>query len=198
MSGNIFCMATALCLCSSIAQSAPVQWTVLSGGNGHYYEFVAAEGIEWIDANAAATARSYNGVFGYLATLTSAAEDTFVDTNFASLYIEAWAGGFQTPSNNPDPVAGWGWVTGEPWIYTNWKSGEPNDFGGPEMYLSVGGDLNSPQFIRLWNDDGIGTDPQLKTGYLVEYSVPEPASGFIVILAAPCVIRRRHPTTDRM
>ena len=52
------------------AQAEPVRWS----GNGHRYEVVVVpEGITWLDAKAAASARG-----GYLATLTSAEENRFV------------------------------------------------------------------------------------------------------------------------
>jgi len=157
---------------SGVARAVPVQWPSASGGNDHFYEFLFAQGIEWADAQVAAAARTFNGRSGYLATLTSAAEDAFVDSNFAPLYIEAWAGAFQSPNKNPAPTKGWQWITGESWSFTDWAAGEPNDFQGPEFLLSIGGDLNQPQFQRSWNDDGNGTDQRLKTGYLVEYPVP--------------------------
>lgn len=173
-------MPMAVLLTSTVARAGPVQWSSASGGNDHFYEFVSAQGIEWADAQVAAVARTFNGQNGYLATLTSAAEDTFVDSNFAPLYIEAWAGAFQSPYNNPVPTDGWKWITGETWSFTDWAVGEPNDFQGPEFLLSVGGDLNQPQFQRRWNDDGVGTDQQLKTGYLVEYPIPGPSSSLAV------------------
>jgi hypothetical protein len=37
-----------------------------------------------------------------------------------------WLGATQTP-NSPNPAAGWRWVTNEPFIFTNWFDGEPND-----------------------------------------------------------------------
>src|SRR5680860_233587 len=41
---------------------------------GHYYEYVANLGISWKDARIAAEQRTYNGLQGYLATLTSIEE----------------------------------------------------------------------------------------------------------------------------
>jgi hypothetical protein len=32
-----------------------------------------------------------------------------------------WIGGYQD-SNASEPEGGWNWVTGEPWIYTNWQT----------------------------------------------------------------------------
>ena len=55
-------------------QAAPVQWDAGSGGNGHYYEAVQVpDGVSWTAASALA-----NGAGGYLATITSEAENNFV------------------------------------------------------------------------------------------------------------------------
>ena len=182
-----------VCSFVGLARGAPVQWTTAAGGNGHWYDFVSSPGIEWADARTAAQASTHVGQPGELVTLTSAAEDSFVDNAFAPLYIEAWAGGTQSPTNNPTPTAGWSWVTGEPWVFTDWAVTEPNDMGGPEYQLSIGGDQNNPGFVRRWNDDSPGTSQQLKSGYLVEY-VPEPASAAVIAVgvAAACRIRRRR------
>jgi hypothetical protein len=54
---------------SGPASAAPVHNT----DNGHYYEAVARpQGITWDAARAEAEGRSYNGLHGHLATLTSA------------------------------------------------------------------------------------------------------------------------------
>ncbi|MCP2821117.1 Ig-like domain-containing protein, partial [Salmonella enterica subsp. enterica serovar Typhimurium] len=66
-----------------VGYSGPVTFTYTTkandgtqafSGNGHYYEFVSAPGISWTDARAAASARTFNGLRGYLVTITSAAE----------------------------------------------------------------------------------------------------------------------------
>lgn len=58
---------------------------------------------------------------GHLVTITSEEEQSFVVsiTNNRSM----WIGGYRNPSN----VSEWKWVTDEPWDYTNWGDGEPND-----------------------------------------------------------------------
>lgn len=83
----------------------------------------------WDDARVAAEAYSQPGQPAYLACVTSAAEDAFL----ASVYPypangSPWIGGFQPPGT-PEPNDGWQWVSGEPWSYTNWIPGEPNDQG---------------------------------------------------------------------
>ncbi|MCG8533051.1 MAG: hypothetical protein MI749_20680, partial [Desulfovibrionales bacterium] len=56
-------------LLATTAQAAPVQWSV----NGHSYEFVnTGTELTWEAAQAAATGKG-----GYLATITSQAENTF-------------------------------------------------------------------------------------------------------------------------
>ena len=71
-------------------QLSVVQWTTASGGNGHYYELVLpadpSENYSWTQANAAASSMTDNGSQGYLATVTSAAENAFLASQFQSRY----------------------------------------------------------------------------------------------------------------
>ncbi len=73
---------------SAQAQSAAIEWTAGSGGNGHFYEVLS--GLEnWDSARADALSRG-----GYLATITSAAENTFVTnllTTSATVRALGWA-----------------------------------------------------------------------------------------------------------
>ena len=70
-----FCVSLAF---ASSAIGAPVQWTA---GNGHWYEFIFSQaGINFNNAFAAATGGSYLGLPGYLATVTSQAEQDFLIT----------------------------------------------------------------------------------------------------------------------
>ena len=124
-----------LSLCSPIlcfsAPSEWVQWDVSSGGNGHWYKPVPGfPGLTWTLANELAQAEG-----GYLATLTSAEEDAFVFSlvandpqywNFCCNYSGAALGGLQQ-DGAPEPAGGWYWVTGEPWTYSNWYPGQPNN-----------------------------------------------------------------------
>ena len=83
------------------AQAAPVQWTVASGGNGHWYEAISSPNTSWTAARAAAEARG-----GYLATITSAAENTFVAAlvpDSGSAESPYWLGGLRvSTSTNPN------------------------------------------------------------------------------------------------
>src|SRR2546422_11237953 len=69
------------------AQAAPIEWPVFTGGNGHFYELKQpAGGINWTDAKAAAQASIWRGATGHLATVTSAAENSFLTSR-----LPAWA-----------------------------------------------------------------------------------------------------------
>ncbi|MEC5398733.1 lectin-like protein [Uliginosibacterium sp. H1] len=158
-------------LCAGAATAAPVQWTVASGGNDHWYEAVSANSIDWTSARAAAQASG-----GYLATITSAAENAFIAalvpdyaTTGESPY---WLGGFQPVGSAAN--VGWQWVTGEAWSYTNWAPGEPNNSTEHALAFAYfgGGDT--------WNNAPTGyTGYGAFAGYVVEY-VPEPASLILV------------------
>lgn len=163
---------------SSIA--APVEWKVDDGGNGHFYEVVVADGISWNAARIAAEEKLFEGRQGHLATLTSAAEDNFVDMlrdqtpginngdgENPFLDSELWVGGVQ-PAGVENPADGWEWINDEgPFGYTNWLEGEPNDAGGAESHLAIG----------LFNLDGWNDEGNLDGiwGYVVEWDGVVPA-----------------------
>jgi len=117
-----------------------VQWTVASGGNGHWYKrFDTA--VLWTQARDLCV-----GLGGHLATVPSASENTFV----ASLNAgnNCWLGGFQAP-NSCEPNCEWQWVTGEAWSYTNWGNNQPDDASSDEDCL------------HYWTADGHWNDINL-------------------------------------
>ena len=122
------------------AQQA-VQWKVSDGGNGHWY------GAEyqfrlWADAKLYA-----ESVGGHLATTTSQPElDALRPLINNSSGADYWLGASR--STNTDP---WLWVTSEPFSFTHWAPGEPDN--GPEsICLEVIGQPGSANF-NLWNDE---------------------------------------------
>jgi len=90
----------------STARANLIQWS----GNGHWYEAIPAS-IAWTDAKAAAEAKG-----GYLATITSAAENTFVAGIVASseywhllggaLQPDPGSAGFSRRARRNPPVTG--------------------------------------------------------------------------------------------
>lgn len=141
--------------------------------NGHWYDAVLLD-CTWEQAKLDAQSKG-----GYLATIGSAAENAvaynLVASNPAFWFNDAanntegpWLGGLQAPAS-PEPAGGWGWQTGEPWNYSNWANGEPNNAGaGEERLVFFGHGLNNPQ--PTWND--LPMEAVVK-GYILE--VPEPA-----------------------
>ena len=118
-----------------------VQWRVENGGNGHWYELQLSPRT-WTAARLSAEAER-----AHLATITSAAENAFI----VSLGIaqtptgSALSGGMQS-GEACEPGCGWGWITGEPFTYSNWLPGEPNNSSGDEGYLEI-------RFDQKWNDN---------------------------------------------
>jgi hypothetical protein len=150
-------------LCTALFAASQARADIIQNtDNGHYYEAVTvAAGITWTDANAAAQAKTYNGLHGHLVTITSDSEQSFINTKLPSTarYI---IGGYQ-PAGSAEPNGGWSWVTGEKWEYINWDNGEPNNVGEEDrLVLSAAGN-------GTWNDI-LAVDPF--PGYIVEYEAP--------------------------
>ena len=79
---------------------------------------------------------------GHLATITSAAENAFITSRFDGSE-RIWLGGSDAMSEGS-----WQWVTGEPWSFSGFGEGEPNDLAPGEDYLELGEG-------GVWNDDGL-------------------------------------------
>lgn len=142
------------------------QQPLLNPANCHYYQRISTY-LDWFSAKADAESRQFAGVTGHLATITSSSEQQFIQSHLDVVDTPPgrgiWLGGFQ-PLGSPEPGGNWKWVTGEPFVYTNWAPGEPNnDPGNPQghensLELRHNGDA-------LWNDhNDSSTAP-----YIVEY-----------------------------
>ncbi len=143
--------------------------------NGHTYylvEFGPGSSQTWDTARADVESMFGSGIG--LASITSSDEDVFVRALLAGRGFEWWVGAFQEPISEPNPNAGWTWVTREPFVYTNWCFGEPNDAGvaGREQHLAL--DFGG----RCWNDEGSAIS--IVHGYVAETPVPEPATLLLV------------------
>jgi len=208
------CIAVLLALSalSPTASAAPVQWTIGSGGNGHFYEGVLfGADINWPQAKTEAENRG-----GYLATITSGAEGDFlvnsvipsdsfwqVDTRgpaFTDLF-GPWIGGTQ-PTGSPEPSGNWQWITGESFSPALWALGEPNN-GNDEMYLHFYGKFGVKE--NTWNDyrnDNPAGGGNIRS-FVVEYdAIPEPATTALVAaltICAACYWRlARHPISRKV
>lgn len=142
---------------------------------GHFYQFFSAAGISWSDAKAEAESKTLYGLQGYLTTITSASENSFI---LARVSGTAWIGASDAETENT-----WKWVTGPEagqafWqglaggssvnsMFSNWNSGEPNQ-SGEEDYAHMMDWTDPP---GRWNDlpDAGGGGDYTPTGYIVEY-----------------------------
>ena len=89
-----------------------VQWPEAAGGNDHWYG-VLVEVLYWEEADSMSQLLELEGRSGYLATITSPAENEFIlnsviaGTSQSSVLDEFWLGG-------RDIGGEWIWMTGEP------------------------------------------------------------------------------------
>ena len=90
--------------------------------NGHGYQRFDTP-MSW---SAAKTLCETKG--GHLATVTSQAENDFISANLRT--DNYWLGGTDEVTEGV-----WKWITGEPWSYTNWDVGEPNNIVANENYI---------------------------------------------------------------
>ncbi len=161
--------------------------------NGHYYEYIkygsTINGITindttWTAAENAARyfVMKFNGLDGYLTTITSQQENDFI---VAKVGGNAWIG-----ANDVAVEGEWRWVTGpeagtlimtEPSDgnnpvyntspYYSWQTGEPNNGGGTEDYAQLISSNTGGLVAGKWNDlnnTGGGGDYTV-TGFVIEY-----------------------------
>lgn len=199
MSVRFHCRAALFAaMCGSLA-AAPIQWTTASGGNGHWYDYVPAPSIfspVGFDASrSAALASTHMGMTGYLATITSAGEQQFVQDSFGFL---TGFGGTATAFLGATDTAAEGefrWLdgpeSGQLVSYTNWLPGYPNTTSGDILHLFISyASFGSPQYG--WLNSGTQA-----LGYVVEYSgtgdegVPEPGTVVLVVAGLAGILWKR-------
>ena len=136
-----------------------------SGGNGHFYEMIhygspITLAVTTAECNEA-TAMSYQGAPGYLATNSlSSAQNQFIYNNVIDPTNHAWFGGKQGQQGGA-----WSWQNGDPWGYVAWDGGQPDGFGGwPQHTFFHRGILGWHDSHETWVD--------LPTRYVVEYCSP--------------------------
>ncbi|MFD2101584.1 T9SS type B sorting domain-containing protein [Flagellimonas iocasae] len=146
----------------------------------HYYEYIPNLGIRWDDARTAAENRTFFGLQGYLATVTSEAEAQLTGEQAAGT---GWIGG-----SDEETEGTWKWVTGPEagQIFWNgnvtgsspnfafWNNQEPNNLNGETGAGEDYAHVTAPGvgIAGSWNDLPVGgnlTGDYQPKGYIVEY-----------------------------
>lgn len=154
---------------------------------GHYYEYVSEVGITWTEARDKAELHTYNGLEGYLATITSADEAKLTGEQAEGA---GWIGG-----SDAEEEGIWKWVTGPEagttfWIgnangyapngqFAFWNHSEPNDLYGEDYAHVTHPDLENG-ILGSWNDlsnTGASDGFYQPKGYIVEYGTGGPDDG---------------------
>lgn len=169
-------LAVLAILVGQVARATPQYFP----GTGHYYDVVTDSSLpDWSEARTLAEQRSWQGMSGYLACITSAEENEFIfqltlatsTWHTATVWeIGPWLGGYQLPGSG-EPAEGWVWLSGEPWSYSAWFSGQPNNngwMGQNEMALCYWGSAGIP--AATWNDY-TDSPPDLSGGRVYGYVV---------------------------
>ncbi|MDO4805879.1 MAG: lectin-like protein [Coriobacteriales bacterium] len=109
----------------------------------HLYQCIN-EHMSWHDAEEYCEAQG-----GHLATVESQEENDFI---FDLIQQQSGRDFYWLGGTDEDEEGSWVWVTGEPWEYTNWRSGEPSNTGDEtgEDYLAMGSAHEGQ-----WNDQWI-------------------------------------------
>ena len=150
---NVNAALNAMTITTPVNVGAPELWITASAfdaawkynTNTHHFYWVGSTAQSYDNANTEAKAKSYLGFSGYLATITSVSENTYLDGLVASSF---WGGG--TDGNVTVNIWRWDGAGGSPEAgnifynvgaantgYSNWNSGEPNG-GTSENWLQVG------------------------------------------------------------
>jgi hypothetical protein len=128
--------------------------------NNHFYLFVD-ENKSWHDA------RDYcDKQGGYLASVQDAAENLFI---YSLTNGNSWLGA------TDEVVEGhWVWASYEPWDYSNWIIGNPDNTEQEEHYLQF-----VPEFPFQWNDA-----PEEKSSFVCEWATPSSFSVKTIVVTS--------------
>jgi|GEM_PF-5338630 len=149
-------------------------------------------GLTWLDAEWIAV--TY--LNGHLATVDSPELQSWLWSHFCdNTHHNYWIG-----LTDAETEGVWKWVaTGEVATYTNWYSGEPNNFEEEDYALILNSGFDGGAVSGQWND-GQGTwtqwgdegDPQAMYAIVEVTTTPEPVSAGLFVLGGGMLIVMRR------
>jgi len=125
-----------------------------NSSNGSYYKYVTATGITWQQAKAAAEQLTFNGMQGYLATVTTLQERNFIDqTIFSDTKPDnTFVGGSDSYQEGV-----WRWVTGPEGLEDGGKGliffdgTSRTDIPTNDLWITQGAISSVPHNSASWN-----------------------------------------------
>lgn len=132
--------------------------------DGHQYQ-IFDEPLTWHAAKERCKAMG-----GHLVTITTKEENDFIKDEVlkgGSLYY--WLGATDEANEGT-----WNWVTGEPWSYTRWRSGQPDNSKNSEHYLMMyrHSDSFNSNLNGMWNDENVDCSEAVdlnRQGFICEW-----------------------------
>jgi hypothetical protein len=133
-----------------------------NAANGHWYANVSTAGISWDQAKIDAAAKTLPNSTGrgYLANITSAAENTFINDNFSNIpFIGA---------SDAQTEGDWFWMDGPEAGTMFFSNGAPVGASFVKWGTNEPNNLNNEDYGQLWTGDTWNDIPN-QTDYLVEF-----------------------------
>lgn len=146
----------------TLGEKQALQVTLNGSTKPHYYEFIPTNPeITWTDARAAASNKTFFGLRGYLACISSEEENTFVKEKIRQPngnIPKGWLGGTDDPTAGNTTHGTWKWVDGPEagsvfrtnndtpsGSYANWQPGQPDNWHWSSNAADIG-----------WEGRGVG------------------------------------------
>jgi len=195
-------VAVGTAVLSAIGQAGVISGPIQNPANNHYYFLLGSD--TWTASQVQAASLG-----GNLVTINDAAENAWVVStflNYGGINRDLWIGLSDAASEGT-----FKWVSGEPFTYSNWEPGQPDNGQGiypVENYVHIYGGTSTehlPGWIPgQWNDLQNLAGYSSNSGIFHELSgvvevVPEPSVNLLIIGAGSLTIWfRTRRSSDRV